>query len=147
MHSATAQFYTGCIAPPCYPPGYASYCSVVPNTPLCLSPGNLGGLPFLLDGMEMEWATKNIIISICILIIKYGHRHHLRRRRLDTNILILCNNPIHHHHHHRRRRRRLDTNILILCLLIILCLLLIPFTHNHPENQIVRQLLNLIHAL
>jgi hypothetical protein len=43
IHSATAQFYAGCSSPPCYPPWYASYCSVVPNTPLCVSSGNLGG--------------------------------------------------------------------------------------------------------
>lgn len=93
-----------------------------------------------LDGMGMEWATKIIIISICILIIKCGHRHRLS---------ILCSNPIHNHH---PRRHHLNTNVLILCLLIplnilILILILIPFTLNHPENQIVRQFQNLIHVL
>lgn len=43
LHSATAHLYAGCIAPPCYPS--ASYCSFVPNSQLCLSPGDLGLLP------------------------------------------------------------------------------------------------------
>ncbi|KAJ5378194.1 uncharacterized protein N7496_005603 [Penicillium cataractarum] len=91
--------------------------------------------------MGMEWATKNIIISICILIIKCGHRHRL---------FILCSNPIYNHRRRRHHCRHLNTNVLILCLLIplnILILILIPFTHNHPENQIVRQFQNLIHVL
>ncbi|KAJ5822411.1 hypothetical protein N7447_004751 [Penicillium robsamsonii] len=100
--------------------------------------------------MGMEWATKNIIISTFILIIKYGRRHH---HRLDTNLPILCNNPIHHHYNHSHiHHHRLDTSTLILCLLLILSLLLIlclliPHTHTHPKNQIVRRLLNQIHAL
>ncbi|KGO68375.1 hypothetical protein PEX1_084290 [Penicillium expansum] len=101
--------------------------------------------------MGMEWATKNIILSICTPITKYGHHHHHHHhhhlRHLDTNLRTLCNNLIHHHNHNHLHHR-LDTNILILCLLILLSTLIrIPFTHNLPENQIVHQLPNLIHVL
>ncbi|OQE11943.1 hypothetical protein PENFLA_c067G07222 [Penicillium flavigenum] len=100
----------------------------------------------LLGGMGTEWATRNIIISICILIINFGHHHHLHR--LHTNHLIMCNTPIHHRQLLLRHRHHLDTHILTLCLLIPLnILILIPLTLDHPVNQIAHQLPNLIHAL
>ncbi|OQD69097.1 hypothetical protein PENPOL_c002G01742 [Penicillium polonicum] len=103
-----------------------------------------GVSPLPLDGMGTEWDTKNIIISIYTLIIKCGHRHHLR---LDINLLILCNNPIRlqysHIHIHYHHHRRLDTSILILYLLLI------PHTHTHThhKSQFVRHLLSLTRAL